>query len=34
MADFELNELKPELGADLLPDGPYSARPPCRSTSC
>jgi len=26
MADFELNELKPELAADLLPDGPRSAR--------
>jgi flagellar motor switch protein FliN/FliY len=26
MADFELNELKPELGNDMLPDGPRSAR--------
>jgi flagellar motor switch protein FliN/FliY len=26
MADFELNELKPEMGSELLPDGPRSAR--------
>ena len=26
MADFELNELKPEMGADLMGDGPRSAR--------
>jgi flagellar motor switch protein FliN/FliY len=26
MADFELNELKSEMAADLLPDGPRSAR--------
>ncbi len=26
MADFELNELKSDMAADLLPDGPRSAR--------
>ena len=26
MADFELNELKPEINSDMLPDGPRSAR--------
>jgi flagellar motor switch protein FliN/FliY len=26
MADFELNELKPETTNDMLPDGPRSAR--------
>jgi len=26
VADFELNELKPEINSDMLPDGPRSAR--------